>query len=81
MAQSVSRLPVSTDARVRSQTSTWEVFGGENGTRTGFSLNSSTLPYRCHSTNAPYSSLSDGRFHTRDEAQTALFKDPVRTAL
>jgi len=65
MAQSVSRPPVTTDARVRSQTSTCDIYGGGNGTRTGFFLNTSTLPCLCHSTNAPHSSFSKGRFNTK----------------
>jgi len=65
MAQSISRPSVTTDARVRFQTSTCEIFGGDNGTRTPSSLNTSTVLCRCHSTNAPYSSFSKGRFNSK----------------
>jgi hypothetical protein len=37
MAQAVSRRPLTTEARVRSQVSPCEIFCGQSGTETGFS--------------------------------------------
>ena len=54
MAQAVCRWPHVVKARVRSQDSPYEIYGGQSGTRTGFSLDlfcfSLTLPFHQCST-------------------------------
>ena len=52
LPQAVSRLPLTTEARVQFQASTYGIFGVLNDTGTGFS---SVRPRQYHSTNAPYS--------------------------
>jgi hypothetical protein len=53
MAQAVSRRPLTAEARVRSRVSLCGIYGGQSGTGTGFSWNTSVFPCQFHSTGAP----------------------------
>jgi hypothetical protein len=50
MAQAVSRRPLTAEARVRVRVSPCEICGGQSGTGTGLSPNSSVFPCQYHST-------------------------------
>jgi len=52
------RRPPKTEARFPSQISLYEICGEQRGTRTGFSLGTSSFPCQYHSTNAPLSTVS-----------------------
>jgi hypothetical protein len=58
MSQPFSLWPITLDVRVRSQILPCEVCCGQNGTGISFSSGTYVFHCRCHSTNAPYSSLS-----------------------
>jgi hypothetical protein len=60
IAQVVSRRFYNSVARDRSQVSACGIFGGQNGTGTGFSTTRSVFPCQYHSTAAPYSLVSSG---------------------
>jgi hypothetical protein len=51
MAESVSRRPLTAEARVRSQVSPWQFCNGQSNTGTGFSSSNSVFPCQGHSTN------------------------------
>jgi hypothetical protein len=51
----VSRRPLIAEAKVRSQASPREIYGGKIGNETDFSPSTSVFLCRYHSTNAPYS--------------------------
>jgi hypothetical protein len=53
MAQAVSRRPPTAEARVRSWVSPCGIYGGQNGTGTGFFPSTSVFPCQFHSTGAP----------------------------
>jgi hypothetical protein len=53
MAQVVSRLPVTTEARVRVPVTTCGICSARSGTWTGFCPSSSALPCKLHSTVSP----------------------------
>ena len=53
VAQEVSRRPATTEARVRSRTSPFEICDEQNGPSTGPSSGTSRLRCQCHSTSAP----------------------------
>jgi hypothetical protein len=55
MAKAVSRRLHIAEAQVRSQAGSCEICGGQRGTGTGFSPNTSVFPCHCYSTNALYS--------------------------
>ena len=65
MAQTVSRLPLTAETRVRSQASQRESCGGESGPGTGFSPKTSGFPYQYHSTRAVYSPSSTCCFYQK----------------
>jgi hypothetical protein len=50
MAQVVSRRPFTAEARVRARVNPRGICGGQSGTETGFSPNSSVFPCQYHST-------------------------------
>jgi hypothetical protein len=52
MAQAVSRRPLTAEARVRFRVSSCGICGGQSGTGTGFSPNTSVYPCQFHSTGA-----------------------------
>jgi hypothetical protein len=58
MAQTVSRLPLAAEARVHTRVRPSGICGGQSGTGTGLSPNSSVLPCQCDSTVADYSHIS-----------------------
>jgi hypothetical protein len=49
--KAVTRRPLTTDPRIQSQT----ISGGQSGTGTGFSYNTSVFPFQYQSTNIQYS--------------------------
>jgi len=49
--------PVATKAQVRFQASSYDIYDGQSGIGTGFTLSILECPYVHHSTNAPYSFL------------------------
>jgi hypothetical protein len=51
----VSCWPLTVEAWVRAWVSPCEIFGGQSGTGTGFSLSSLDFPCQYHFTGAPYS--------------------------
>jgi hypothetical protein len=53
-ALTVSRRPLIAEAKVRSQASPREIYGGKIGNETGFSPSTSAFLCRYHFTNAPY---------------------------
>jgi hypothetical protein len=53
MAQAVSRRPLTTEARVRSQVGPCGICGEQSGIGTGFSPSTSVFPCQFHSTGAP----------------------------
>jgi hypothetical protein len=54
MAQALSRRPLSTKTRARSQASPCGICGGQSGTRAGFSPSILVFPCQYHSTNNSY---------------------------
>jgi hypothetical protein len=50
MAQVVSHRPLTAESRVRFGANPCGIYGGQRGTGTGFSLNSSVFPCQYHST-------------------------------
>jgi hypothetical protein len=58
MAQTVSRWPLTADARVRVRVDPYGICGGQSGTGAGSSPSSSVSPCQYHSTIAPYSSIT-----------------------
>jgi hypothetical protein len=50
----VGRRPVTAEARVRSQASPCEIYGGKGGNGTGFSLSTSVFQRQYNSTSATY---------------------------
>jgi len=58
-ALEVSRRPLIAEAKVRSQASPREIYGGKIGNETGFSPSISGFLCRYHSTNAPHSFFYD----------------------
>ena len=58
MAQAVNCLPLTSEVWIR---------GGQSGTGTGFSPSTSISPRRCHSINAPHSSLSTSYCYEKDK--------------
>jgi hypothetical protein len=74
MAEDVSRRLLTTEARFRSQTNTYEFCGAESSTATGFSPSTSLFPFQYHSTSAPYSSSTTRYFQQtkrRNQANNA----------
>jgi hypothetical protein len=80
MAQSVSRRPVTAEARLRSWVSLYEICGGWCGNETGFSPSTSVFPCHYHSTNAPYSS-SSMRCPYQNDKRAKRWYLPERNAL
>jgi len=54
VVQAVSRRPLTAEARVLSQASFCEIFGGQRGLGIDYSPRTSVLPCQYHSTDGPY---------------------------
>jgi len=69
MVQAVSRRPLTTEARFRSQANNFEFCGGESSTVTGSSPITSLFPFQYHPTSAPKSSSTTRCFHKDKDAK------------
>jgi hypothetical protein len=69
MASTFRRRPVIAETRVLSQEILYEIWGGECGTGTGFTLITSVFPCHCNSSIAPYSYSCARDFYQKDERE------------
>ena len=67
MAQTVNGRVVTAEARIQSQASPCNIYGGQSGTGTGFSPTTSVFPCQYHSTSTPYTYSSARSFLTQGQ--------------
>jgi hypothetical protein len=63
----VNRQPLTPGARIRSQASPYEIYGGQSGTGTGLPPTTSGFPSQCHSTSTLHTYSSTRRSYQKDK--------------
>ena len=66
VALTINRQPLTPGARIRSQASPSEIYGGPSGTGTGYPPTTSVFPCQCLSTRNPYTYAFTRRSYQKD---------------